>query len=91
MTHHLGSVGTTESAFIDGDAAVAHSRDVAEPTRGLGACDVVRKPARLQVSSPHLEVKRELVVDVGAEVGAPESQIPPPARPGIGDAHDTFP
>jgi len=36
-------------------------------------------------------MKRELVVDVGAKIGAPETQIPPPPRSGIGDAHATLP
>jgi len=91
MIHHLGSVFSTESAFIDRDAAVAHSGDIAESAFGLVTGSVAGEPPRLEVSPAHLEMKRQLVVDVGAHIRAPESQVSPPARPRVGDAHNALP
>ena len=45
------------------------------PTRVRG-----RHPANLEVARAHLEMERELLVDIPGDVGSQEAAVPPPRR-----------
>ena len=68
----------TFPAAGDGNALGARRRQVAEP-RGRGATGVGLGHAPLHVlARAHIDVERQLVIDVGLCARAPESQIAPP-------------
>ena len=79
----LGALSRRLLSPVVVDERGAHVRDVAEALGRFAACVVGRHAERDVPLDAHLEVERELVVDVGRHVGTEESretEIAAPAR-----------
>ena len=70
LFHHIGSLHCTLSLFVHDDAVVSHGGDVAELTQGFLSGRVGRPSGGDQSLRAHLEVERQLVVDLARDVRA---------------------
>lgn len=68
------------SAIADRHARGAGEADALQVRARLGQGIAFGRPARHEIASAHIEVKRELGVDVFLDVRAPEAQIASPGR-----------
>ena len=80
IVHHVPPALRARKSVIVLAERRAHAVVVAKPLDRGALCVVAGESARGVVASAHLEVKAQLVVDVGVDVGSEEAEIAAPAR-----------